>query len=117
MEKAISPKRLQREGRLDEALHYYVKRYMECIEEHDPFLSGLYLDEIAHTLIASNQETLSQERISLEGLKRKLSEVVHLGSLKGHDAEQASLDIEISLRKRFPERFEKIDTEESEREN
>lgn len=107
MEKMVSPKRLQREGKLTEALEYYVKRYMECIEERDAFLSGLYLDEIAHTLIASSPS------MSLEQLKHKLSEAVHLDSMEGPAAEQASLDVQVSLRKRFPERFEKTDPEET----
>ena len=109
MEKAISPKRLQREGKLAEALGYDVARYKECIEEQDPFLSGLYLDEIAQTLIALNPNSMS-----FENLKHKLSEAVRLDSLNGRAAEQASLDIQITLRKRFPGRFKEVDSEEIE---
>jgi len=117
VKKDTSPKKAQREGNFSETLEYYVQRYSECLKERDVFLSGLYLDEVAHCLIAQSfPEAVSRspERMSAKLLQDKLSVVIELKSLEGHSAEQASLDIHVTLRKRFPESFEKSDPVELE---
>lgn len=107
MDRVFSPKRLQKEGRTQEALQYYKKRYYECLDDGDSFLSSLYLDEIALTLIIEN------EQLSFEQLHEALVGVAMRENLGQEAREQASLDIQITLRKRFPEKFKEIDSEES----
>ena len=99
MERVFSPKRLQREGKTEEAFAYYRQRYHESLEEQDPFLSSLYLDEIAQTLIIGN------ESLSFEQLNEGLTKATMLDGLDQERREQASLDIEVTLRKRFPGKF------------
>ncbi len=106
MERVFSPKRLQREGKTDEAFAYYKKRYHESLEERDPFLSSLYLDEIAQTLI------MSIEELSFEKLHDELVKAAMLDSLDEELREQASLDVDVTLRKRFPGRFKETELDE-----
>ena len=100
MENPSSPKKLQKAGEFDRALQYYVKRYRDCLEEGDSFLSGHYLDEIAQTLIGASERTLP-----FRELEHGLAKSIRLDSLEGRAAEQASLDLQVSLRKRFPGQF------------
>jgi hypothetical protein len=102
----FSPKRLQKEGNTEEAFRYYRKRYRESLEDGDPFLSNLYLDEIAHTLIIENKN------LSFEQLQQHLVKTAMLETLDEELKEQASLDIEVTLRKRFPGRFKEPDLDE-----
>ena len=106
MERVFSPKRLQKEGKTVEAIAYYKKRYHESLEDRDPFLSSLYLDEIAQTLIVGN------ERLSFEQLHKELDTVAMLQSLDHEKKEQATLDIEVTLRKRFPGKFKEIESDD-----
>ena len=100
MEKAVSPKRMQKAGKFGEALGHYLDRYQECLQEGDAFLSGHYLDEIAQTLIDSREGSMS-----FEELEHGLSKAIGLDRLEGHSAEQALMDLQVSLRKRFPGHF------------
>lgn len=101
MKEEWSPKRLQREGKFQEALNYYVKRYCESLEKGDRFLSALYLDEIARTLIL-----MSEGKLPYETFNGKVREVVSLG-LKEKQLKGFEEDLEIVLRKRFPEIYER----------
>jgi len=103
----VFPKRLQKEGRTKEALDYYRERYHESLKEKDAFMSSLYLDEVAWTLIIANQH------ISFEELQRELIKTTALNDLDDPAREQAHLDIQVTLRKRFPGRFKEVDTEET----
>jgi len=111
MERAFSPKRLQKEGKTEQAFAYYEKRYHEALKERDPFLSSLYLDEIAHTLIIVN------EHLSFKQLHEGLVKAAMLESLDQELREQASLDIDVTLRKRFPGRFKETEPDEGEYSN
>ena len=106
MERLFSPKRLQIEGKTEEAFAYYKKRYHESLEERDPFLSSLYLDEIAQTMIINNEE------LSFQHLHEGLVKAAKLETLEQELKEQATLDIEITLRKRFSRRFKKTDSDD-----
>ena len=106
MERVFSPKRLQMEGKTEEAFAYYKKQYHASLEERDPFLSSLYLDEIAQTMIISN------EKLSFEHLHEGLVKAAMLETLEQELREQATLDIQVTLRKRFPGTFKKTDFDE-----
>ena len=108
MDRVFSPKRLQKEGQTGEAIAYYKERYHESLQDRDSFLSGLYLDEIAHSLIIGN------EKLSVEQLHEALVKEAMLESLDQELRQQASLDVEITLRKRFPGKFKQSDSQESE---
>lgn len=99
MNRPFSPKRLQKEGRTGEAFEYYKKRYKESLKERDSFLSVLYLDEIAQTLIIGHKE------LSFDQLREGLAKVTSGEKLDKEEKEQADLDLRITLRKRFPEKF------------
>ena len=101
MKEKWSPKRVQRTGKFQEALRYYVKRYCESLEKGDRFLSALYLDEIAQTLVF-----MSEGKLSYETFNRKVREVIS-PELKERQFKGFEEDLEIVLRKRFPEIFER----------
>ena len=108
MDRVFSPKRLQKEGQIGEAIAYYKVRYHESLQDRDPFLSSLYLDEIAYSLI------IGDEKLSYEQLHEGLVKAVMLESLDQELRQQAILDVEITLRKRFPGKFRETDSQESE---
>jgi hypothetical protein len=106
VERVFSPKRLQKEGKTNEAFQYYSKRYRQAVGEGDSYLSSLYLDEVAQTLILGNDE------LSYEQLHEELVKATMLNDLDQEAQEQASLDIQVTLRKRFPQKFKEADSEE-----
>ena len=111
MDRAFSPKRLQKEGKTEEAFEYYKTRYCECLDEKDSFLSSLYLDKVAQTLMIRNEE------LSFEQLRETLVKVALREGLDHAAREQASLDVQVTLRKRFPEKFKEIESEEHDQVN
>ncbi len=108
MERAFSPKRLRKQGETAAAFAYYKGRYHEALEDRDSFLSSLYLDEIAHTLIIGN------EKLSIDQLHDDLDNAAMLENLNEEQREQATLDIEITLRKRFPGKFKETVSDDDE---
>lgn len=116
MDRVFSPKRLQREGKIEEALEYYKRRYYESLDERDSFLSSLYLDEVAQTLMKSNEQ-VARVSLSFDHLHAALTEVAIRGDLDQEAREQAKLDIRITLRKRFPEKFGGSESEEDDQAN
>lgn len=108
MERAFSPKRLQKQGETSAAFAYYKLRYHEALQDRDSFLSSLYLDEIAQTLIIGN------EKLSIEQLHEGLDNVALLENLDKEQIEQATLDIEVTIRKRLPGLFKETVSEDNE---
>ena len=70
-------------------------------------MSSLYLYEIAQTL------TLGHENLPFERLREELTKITREEKLDNEAREQADLDLQITLRKRFPEKF-KDESEETE---
>jgi len=105
MGKQFSPKRLQRMEKFEDALNYFVKRYRESLEKGDRYLSALYLDEVAQTLIL-----MKKEKMSHSSFKSKIFEIISpsLGEIekKQERLEEFEEDLEIVLQKRFPKTTE-----------
>ena len=66
--------------------------------------SGNFHDEITQTLIDS-----SEGRIPLEELDMKLNDAINTAELEGEAFQQAELDVQISLRKRFPGHYKEFE--------
>ena len=113
MERIFSPKRLQKEGKTEEAFAYYKKRYHECLVERDQFSSSLYLDEIAQTLIIDDEREVAKQTLSFERLREGLVKATMLETLDQDFREQANLDIEVTLRKRYPGNFKEMELDEA----
>lgn len=97
METRRSPKHLQKENRYEEALEVYRSRYMESLREEDRYLSSMYLNEIAQTIILRQGE-----KCSYNTLRKILESVVSQDEVRKSDlAEIVEEDIEIVMRKRF----------------
>ena len=97
--KELSPKRLQKSGEFDRALESYKRRYYDALEEGDQFLSSLYMDEIVQTLLLQKGGKIEEST-----LRQLLADVVkELGASKEQGTVQ---DVEVAVRKRFPERFQ-----------
>jgi hypothetical protein len=111
VDRVFSPKRLQKEGKIQEVFDYYKKRYYQCLDEKDSFLSSLYLDEVAQTLM------ISHVKLSFEQLHEALVKVAMREDLDQEAREQASLDIQVTLRKRYPEKFKATESEEDNQAN
>ena len=112
MERIFSPKRLQKEGKTEEAFAYYQIRYQECLVSRDQFSSSLYLDEIAQTLIIDNERKIAKQTLSYEQLREGLVKAAMLETLDEDFREQANLDIEVTLRKRYPGMFKETEPDE-----
>jgi len=98
-DRELSPKRLQKSREFGQALESYKRRYYDALEEGDQFLSSLYMDEIVQTLLLQKGEKIQEST-----LRQLLADVVkEFGSFKEQDTAQ---DIEVAVRKRFPERFQ-----------
>src|SRR5438552_2233131 len=104
---SVSPKRLQREGRLNEALGYYVSEYVTAAAQGDRFLSTLLMDEIAHTLILKHQQKNEVEP-TMTILQHDIRQTLE-DKMQGRHLEELEEDIEIELRKRFEEEFEEAE--------
>src|SRR5438309_10634175 len=106
---AVSPKRLQAEGKLEEALKYYVNEYTSALIRGDTFLTAFLMDEIAKTLILRflEQNEAQPEREVLEHDIRQALEVI----VSTPRAEELEEDIEIQMRKRFENEFEEFEEE------
>ena len=102
MEQNLGPKKLQRKGDFEKALSYLTQRYIESLSEGDRFLSSHYLDEIAHTIILSYGK--DKQGCSFESLRSEVVKTVS-NKVKENQREEFEEDLEITLRKRFPERF------------
>lgn len=93
--KETSPKYLQRSGKFEEALKYYKKRYYEVIEKQDRYLSTVYLDEIAQTIIL-----MKKENVSSATLREEIYKVIMPSSVEekgGNEFKELEEDLEIIL--------------------
>lgn len=99
MVREVTPKKLQREKKFAEALEGFLQSYVTSLEKGDLFMSALYMDEIVQTVILSNPDQPMNE----EGLRDCLLRFRYrIPESAIRDYED---DIEIALRKRFPEKF------------
>lgn len=98
MVQKVTPKRLQRERRFEDALASFTEKYLASLEEGDRFLSAIYMDEIVQTVLESNpnERTENALRDKLHGFSARVHRELQ------DDYEE---DIEIAVRKRFPERY------------
>jgi hypothetical protein len=104
-----SPKRLQKEGKLDEALEYYVSEYAGAASRGDRFLSTLLMDEVAKTLILKFVQQ-NESQPNREVLERDIRRTLGANNIPLH-SEEMEEDIEIQMRKRFEEEFEDAEEE------
>ena len=99
-------KKLQKQRRFDEALAEYLNLYAGSLADGDVFASGLFMDEIVQTLLLQAGKSIGEEK-----LRHQLNFVLRL-RLAGSNAglvdprEQIEDDIEMAIRKRFPEQYQ-----------
>lgn len=95
-------KKLQKGHRFDQALVEYVGLYRDAVREGDMFASGLFMDEIVQTLLLMAGRPVSEKQ-----LRRNLIGVLdgpETGEGQGSDV-QIEDDVEVAIRKRFPEAY------------
>lgn len=103
MEKEFSPKKLQKKENFSEALHIYKNRYKEALKEEDLFLSSLYMDEIVQTILLQRGGQVVESTLR-EIMSETMSYLDEEIELKGR--KEVWDDVEVAVRKRFPERFD-----------
>jgi hypothetical protein len=104
---------LQIEGKLAQALEYYVKEYAAALESGDKYLSGLLIDEVTQTLLlihsgrvaGKSGEKIVSEQNALKFVDSELHEALYkvIDPILSKDLDE---DIEVEMRKRFPRAFE-----------
>ena len=97
-----SPKKLQRNQKYSEALQTYKDRYKETLKEGDQFLSSLYADEIVQTVLLQRGGHVVESTLR-EIMRETMAYLDEEIELKGR--EEVLDDVEVAVRKRFPERF------------
>lgn len=97
-------KKLQKSKRFDQALQEYLDLYEDSAYEGDLFAAGLFMDEIVQTLLLKAGHALSEQE-----LRQQLTQVLNMKTAARvstvSQAPQVADDIEIAIRKRFPERY------------
>lgn len=109
----IPAKHLQREAPQKSA-ELYAERYRSAlVDERDRFLSEMYLDELAHSLIlAESKEALTQtakrDAQSINMLEREVRALV--GELSEDVSEAFEEDLALCLSKRYPGALSDVDS-------
>lgn len=102
MVREASPNKLQREGKLKEALEEFIAGYIHSLEEGDRFISAIYLDEVLQTLLLDTGSLAS--RLSDSDLRKRLSDMIG-NRIPPNRLSDYQDDVEIAIRKRFPEKY------------
>ncbi|GEM_PF-6969152 len=105
MKEVSAVKKLQKSKKFDQALQEYLELYGDSVREGDLFASGLFMDEIVQTLLLKAEHPVSEPE-----LRRDLREVLKFKITHGIAPSTGNKnpwvtddDIEIAIRKRFPE--------------
>lgn len=97
-----APKRLQRESP-EEAAGVYAEKYREALAADDRFLSEMYLDELAASVILAHSLVQTKQARSAYWLKGQIHGLI--GELPSEQRRLFEEDLELALSKRYPEDF------------